>query len=35
MKIKFHLKDNIEWHCMKLELNLNIIEIPLNLIQSS
>ncbi len=26
MQIKFHLNENIEQHCMQLELNSNLIE---------
>jgi len=25
VKIKFHLNENIEWHCMHLELNQNLL----------
>jgi hypothetical protein len=34
MKFKFHLNENIEWHCMQLELNsnkLNQIQIQFSL----
>jgi hypothetical protein len=27
-KRKFQLNQNIEWHCMQFELNLNSIQIP-------
>jgi hypothetical protein len=29
LKIKFHSKENIEWHCMQFKLNLNSILIEL------
>jgi len=38
LEIKFHLNENIEWHCMQLELNWNTldsysIKLSLNLIE--
>jgi hypothetical protein len=32
VKIKFHLNENIEWHCMHLELNLSEIQLDSNIL---
>jgi hypothetical protein len=33
VKIKFHLNENIEWHCMQLEFNFNSISIEFKYIE--
>jgi hypothetical protein len=34
VKIKFHLNEDIEWHCMQFDLNLDFNELHSNLLNS-